>query len=247
MRFTWCFMLGAYLVELPALASEPTTSLPYSAWRGERVPPPPPQFDEGPPPLARAPVHARRPVEIVPEATLGLSLCEGGDGSERCDALGPELGGGVSALYRATPYFAFGGGVEYTRSGGKLAGAGDLSATHVGLGLLSRVYLMEEGVVDPYLELSLGWSSWRTALTTYDGARLEDGAFGPSARAGGGIDFVPFDTLKLGFAVGWRELVFGSGERCASGRCRAGGLQGGATHGALIAGLRVSLLFGDPL
>lgn len=247
MRIAWCFLLGACWVELPALASEPPAAPAYSAWQGQRVPPPPPLFDAGPPPLPRAPVRARHPVEVVPEATLGLSLCESGDGSERCEALGPEFGGGLTALYRASPYFAFGGGVEYTRSTGKLAGAGDVTATHVGLGLSSRVYLMEEGAVDPYLELSLGWSSWRTALTTYDGARLEDGAFGPSARAGGGIDFVPFESVKVGFAVGWRELVLGSGERCESGRCRAGGLQGGATHGSLIAGLRVSLLFGDAL
>ena len=247
MRCVWWLMLGACVVEVPARADEPAAPLPYSAWSGQKVPPPPPLFDEGPPPLPRAPVHARRPVEIVPELTLGLSLCEGGDGSERCEALGPELGGAVSAFYRPNPYFAFGGGVEYGRSAGRLAGAGDVAATHVGLGVSSRVYLLDEGVVDPYLELSLGWSSWRTALTLTDGSRFESGAFGPSARAGGGVDFVALEWLKLGFAVGWRELVFGSGEQCASGRCRAGGVQAGATHGALLAGVRVSLLFGDEL
>jgi hypothetical protein len=199
------------------------------------------------PALARAPERSRRPVEVIPEATLLLSSCEDGAGRERCEALGPGLGFGVSALYRPNPYFGFGGGVTYARSGGRLSGLGSLSGEALGLGLAGRVYLLEKGDLDPYLELLLGWSSFRTTLDDPSSARVEDSAFGPRARAGGGIDYVVSDSVRIGMAAGMSLLVFGRREHCAAGRCELGTPTGGAMNGALVGSLRVTFLLGNPL
>jgi hypothetical protein len=214
-------------------------------WRG-RVPPPPPLEVETAA-FARAPERSRRPVEVVPEASVSLSSCAGGDGRERCEALGPGLGLGVAALYRANPYFAFGGAVTAARRGGRLSGAGELSGEELGLFLLGRVYLLEEGDLDPYLELALGWSSFRTTTSYLGGARFEDSAFGPSARAGGGVDYVVSDDVRLGVGAALGALVLGRTERCGAGICETGSATGGAMNGALVASLRLTWLLGDPL
>jgi hypothetical protein len=196
--------------------------------------------------MPRAPESARRPVEVVPELGLLLSTCEGGADEERCQALGPGLSFGLSALHRPNPYFAFGGAATYARSGG-MAGASSLSAHAAGFGLVGRVYLLEKGALDPYLELLLGWSAYRT--TSHGAGELlrEDAAFGPAARAGGGVDYVVGDALKVGVAAALNTLVLGRHERCQAGRCELGAATGAAVKGGLVAALRLTLALGDPL
>ena len=209
-----------------------------------RAPPPPPLETETAA-LARAPERARRPVEVVPEANLLLPSCE--DGAAHCDALGPSYGLGVSALYRPSPYFGFGGTATYARTGSALAGVGSLRAEAVGLGVVMRVYLLERGALDPYLELALGYGSFQTAFVEPDGARARDSAFGPSARAGGGLDYVTSESWRIGFAAGFSSLVLGRREQCRAGFCELGTATSAAMTGALVASLRVTLLLGDPL
>jgi hypothetical protein len=226
-----------------ALATPDGAALP--GWSG-RAPPPPP-LEVEPAALPRSAEFARRPVELVPELGVLLSTCEEGANRARCQALGPGFGFGLSALHRPNPYFAFGGAATYTRSGGGLPGAGSVSAHAVGFGLVGRVYLLEKGALDPYLELSLGWSAHRTSLNSAGSPPSEEAAFGPAARAGGGVDYVAADALKIGVAAGLNTLVFATHERCEAGRCELGSATGAAVSGGLVAALRVTLALGDPL
>jgi hypothetical protein len=150
----------------------------------DHVPPPRREVDLGPAPHLRAPEHARKPVAVVTELALSLPTCEGGGAMGRCTALDPAVGGGLAALYRQNPYFAFGAGVAYARSSGSHV-RGALDGEILRLGAEGRVYLYEFGAFDPYLELELGYGSLRTTLVTVEGAHYEDAAFGPTARVGG--------------------------------------------------------------
>lgn len=212
----------------------------------ERVPPPPAEIDPGPPPHARAPTRSRRPVEVAPEARWSLPACGDGSAGERCRALGAALGGALVALYRPNPYFSFGAGVSYRRSAERHTAEGPLSGNALGIGADARVYLYEEGVFDPYLELHLGYAWLRTALFV-EGTRVEEAAFGPEARVGGGVEFVASSSLRLGGAIGSSHLFLARGERCVERRCIAGGAPGAAALSSFEIGLRASLLFGKPL
>ncbi|HEY3496441.1 MAG TPA: outer membrane beta-barrel protein [Polyangiaceae bacterium] len=214
-------------------------------WSG-RVPPPPPLEVESSA-LTRAPERSRRPVEVVPEATLSLSSCSDGAGRERCEALGPGLGGGATALYRVSPYFGFGGGVSFVRSGGRISGVGGLRGEALGVGVVGRVYLLEAGDLDPYLELGLGWGSLRTTLDATGGSEVLDSVVGPTLRAGGGIDYVLGDHFRVGIAAGLSALVLGRGSHCDPGFCGRTTGMSGAMSGALVTSLRVTWQVGDPL
>src|SRR5262249_36821505 len=150
--------------------------------------------------------------------------------------LGPALGGGVVALYRIVPYFAFGGSFSYSRTSG-VTRSGALDGTLVAGGAAGRVYFYEEGVFDPYLELVLGFGSLTTTLVPTERARSADSAFGPMARVGGGLDFVVLPALTVGGAVAFGELVFERGEHCATGACDIGDPTSGAMAGAFVFGL----------
>ncbi|HEX6765634.1 MAG TPA: hypothetical protein VF103_09160 [Polyangiaceae bacterium] len=210
-----------------------------------RVPPPRQEVDAGPPPLPRAPEHARRQVELVSSLDASLPTCQSGVDAERCTALSPAIGAGLSALYRENPYFAFGAGVGYSRSSGARLG-GVLDGEAFTIGALGRVYLYEEGAFDPYLELELGYGSLRTTLVS-GGARYEHAAFGPAARVGGGMDFSVLPILELGMAVGFSHLLLERGETCAARGCAAGSAPSGAMVGSLMLGLRATVLLGKAL
>jgi hypothetical protein len=211
-----------------------------------RVPPPRPELDGEPPPFPRPPEHARRPFELVSELGAALPGCQDGPASERCRALTPALATGFALLYRPYPYFAFGASGSYARSNGTSA-VGPLDGEMFAFGASGRVYLYESGAFDPYLELELGYGSFSTTLVATGSAREQDSAFGPSARVGGGLDFVVLPALELGAAVGFSRLFLERGEHCASGLCTAGGGPGAAMVGSLVFALSAKLVLGEPL
>ena len=238
--FPKCPILRALFAFLLVLAWVPSARAEVG-----RVPPPRPALDLGPPPLPRAPEHARKPFELVSEIAALFPTCQGGPGAERCRALAPAYGAGLAALHRAFPYFAFGGAVSYARAKSR-ARAGALEGALLAAGAVGRVYLYEDGAFDPYLELELGYGSLRTNLVDHDGIQHEDRAFGPMARVAGGLDFIVLPALELGGALGFTHLLLERGERCAAGACVSGGAPSGAMLGALAFGLRAKLVLGAP-
>ncbi len=148
---------------------------------------PPPLRDAEPLPLTRAPELARRPVELAPAVTASLALCREPSERATCRALGPAFGGELAALYRPSPYFAFGGSFAYSQTTATRAGR-EVPLETTGLAMVGRVYLLEEGALDPYLEGQLGWAT------------------APFGRAGGGVDWFVGRSVKLGVLAGYSEL-----------------------------------------
>jgi hypothetical protein len=217
--------------------------------RGEtgHVPPPRPELDAGPPPMLRAPEHARRPFAFVPELALSLPLCEGGPGAEPCAALGPAFGGSLSGFYRIYPYFAFGARASYFRSRGSARGESALGGEVIDGAAAGRVYFYESGAFDPYLELDLGYGSLDTSFVDASGKRHQLSAFGPTARVSGGLDFVVSESLELGGSFAFSHLLLANGRRCETTQCDYGSTPYGAAVGAVTLSLHATLTLGEPL
>jgi hypothetical protein len=207
---------------------------------------PPELRDPEPPALPRAPEHLRAPIELVPKVVVVLPLCGTGPDTDRCGALGPAFGSELAALYRPTPYFAFGATFGYARAAGSL-GANSLLGERIELSVTGRVYLLETGSLDPYLEGFVGWLGERTSLARPGAVGDEDSASGPFGRAGGGIDWFVTSSLKLGVVGGYSELIFASGRRCRAGQCTSGGAPASTPGGAVTLGIGVSMLMGEAL
>jgi hypothetical protein len=101
--------------------------------------------------------------------------------------------------------------------------------------MVGRVYLLEAGILDPYLELALGY-----AVTTGTSARTDTVHHGPSARAGGGIDLVALAPLRLGLFLSYREVVGWAETNCPFG-C------GPVVRGGLLGAVTVTLPLREPL
>ncbi len=159
-------------------------------------------------------------------------MCEGSQGRERCRTLGPALGGELAALHRPSPYFAFGAAASYSVASGSVAPRQELAEKTLTLGLTLRVYLVEAGALDPYLEALIGWGSQTTTLVADGGPHGTDSRLGPVGRAGGGVDLLVSPRVKVGGTAGFSELV----------------LEGGARYqGSIVGGLELALLLGDSL
>jgi hypothetical protein len=207
---------------------------------------PPLLRDPEPPALPRSAEHLRAPIELVPKIVAELPLCGSGTDADRCGALGPSFGPELAALYRPTPYFAFGGTVAYTRGSGSLDGNG-LTATRLELAVAARVYLTESGALDPYLESFVGWTGERTTLAWPGAVSDRDSAHGPFARAGGGLEWFAASGVKLGVTGGFSQLLFARGEVCRAGQCTAGDAPASTPNGVVTLGLSVSMLWGQAL
>jgi hypothetical protein len=182
----------------------------------------------------------------VAELASSLPTCRDGRHAGRCTALAPALAAGVAALHRPVPYFAYGGGLSVAQANGATT-EGRVTGELVAGGAIGRAYFYESGVFDPYLELELGYGSFRTALARGSGAREQASAFGPMARVGGGMDFVVMPALELGGVVAFRHLLLERGAVCEAGACRGSEVPSGAMLGALVVGLRATLVLGAPL
>jgi hypothetical protein len=182
----------------------------------------------------------------VPKVVTALPLCRSGPDAERCAALGPGFGPELAAFYRPIPYFAFGAAFGYSRAGGSFGGAA-LSSSLLEGSVVGRVYLLEQGAFDPYLEAFIGWSSERTTLAWASGYTDVDSAFGPSGRAGGGVDWFVGSGVKLGLFAAFDELFFLNGARCRAGQCATNGVPSSLLRATVTLGFGVSILVGDAL
>lgn len=207
---------------------------------------PPPLRGPEPSALPRAPERLRAPLELVPKAVVSLPMCRSGPDSARCASLGPGFGPELAALYRPNPYFAFGGTFGYSHAAGSFSG-GALSSSLIEGSLVGRVYLLEQGAFDPYLEAFIGWASERMTLAWPSGYTDVDSAFGPFGRAGGGVDWFVGSGVKLGVFGAFDELVFVGGARCRAGQCATDAVPSSLLRGTITLGFGVSVLLGDSL
>jgi hypothetical protein len=195
---------------------------------------PPPLRDEEPPPRSRAPELSRQTVEILPQAKISLPTCEDTRVASRsagsCAPGGPALGGELTALYRPSSYFAFGPSAAYSVA--HATGSGEARSTRLlALGISARVYLLETGAFDPYLESLFGWGYLGTTSAAPPGRATEGSAFGPLGRVSGGLAWLLSPSVKLGLNGGFTALV----------------LPHRPLYPQLSAGLELGFLLGDRL
>jgi hypothetical protein len=204
-----------------AEAAPPSRELaPYSAWQGSTpyASPPAIVLRATPPPELAPLEYARRPFELAPEFALGFPNCSDGSANDtRCQGLGAGVGLGLSALWRVTPYFAFGGTLSASRFAFSPKGSSELrdsSASGVFYGLLGRVYFADHGPVEPYLELALGGGADRTSAREGDDVKYSETALGGAVRVGGAVEFYLGRHLRLGPALDWTRFRVSHVERC---------------------------------
>ena len=207
-----------------AVAPEPSVP-PYSAWHGEtpHAPPPPLALTAAPPPELPGLELARRPFELSPEFSLGFASCADGNTDDtRCNGLSGGLGVGGNALWRVSPYFAFGGtfsAVSFGFHPSTASGLQHASAHGLFFGLLGRVYFLDHGPVEPYLELGLGGGSVTTSARESNDVQYDETAAGSALRVGGAIELYVSRHVRLGPAFTWTRLDVTHVHRCANSDC----------------------------
>jgi hypothetical protein len=173
-------------------------------------PPPPPSLS-----------IVRRPVELVPMAGLALPTCADGTSSDdRCEGVEGGLTFGFSAFWRVTPHFAWGGGFDIAAFRYAPPDHVELTDGQGGaawIGVLGRVYFLDETTLDPYLQLGLGGGARGTPGTLPGGEKIEETGAGPALQLGGGIDFILAPRIKLGPALSYTHVFVDKIRRCPSG------------------------------
>jgi hypothetical protein len=193
---------------------------PYGSWNSARPYPAPPTATPPPPPLplVAPPEYARRSVELVPALILASPACTNGTLSNaRCDGMGGGIGAGFAALWRVSPYFAFGGTLDiiaFNFDPPAQTGLTEPAALGAFVGLLGRVYFMDRGRVEPYLELGLGGGLVATSARERSGSTYGESAAGGAVRLGAGVEFFLNQRLKLGPAIDWTRFGTDTVRRC---------------------------------
>ena len=186
---------------------------------------PPPIVLEAPPAPELPPLeYARRPFELTAELLLGLPNCAlGSSYNQRCDdiAAGPGFGG--TALWRPSPYFALGGTVSALSFGFRPkqgSGLSQGSADGHFWGLLTRLYFLDHGLFEPYLELGMGSAGVATQAQEIAGEYQETSA-GLAFRVGGALEFYLGRHVRLGPAFDWTRFNVRQMRRCGPTGCVA--------------------------
>jgi hypothetical protein len=199
----------------------PLSPPPYDAWAGARFDPPlAAPLERAPAPLSDAPDHARRSYELDSELGIGVPHCPTSDGAG-CPSFtaGTEIG--LTLLLRPTPYFAFGANARRFAFGlGGSTSFGEAHGSALFLGLAGRVYFLDAGFVDPYLELDLGGGS--LSLEVNGTARVEERVpFAFAARSAAGVDFMLTSWLRLGSFLALTRFLPTSVAHCEALGCSA--------------------------
>jgi opacity protein-like surface antigen len=196
-----------------------------------------------------APELARRPIELSPELLIGFASCAAGNANDaRCTGLSAGLGAGGNVLWRVSPYFAFGGAASALSFGFQppvSSGLHQASAHGLFVGVLGRVYFLDHGPVEPYLELGLGAGSVTTSARESDEVRYDESAVGGALRVGGALEFYLSEHVRLGPAFAWTRFDVARVNRCAGPTCVRLD-QAGYGHGTGFSSLsvRLSILLG---
>lgn len=210
---------GAETTAEGSAATQGTETRPYQPWQGSEHSAPPLVGDTPPPPISvESPQFFRRPVELIPSLGMTLPVCKSGNRSDdRCDGVGVGGSVGFSAFWRVTPYFAWGGGLGVAGFGydpPKRLRVENARAGAVWIGLLGRVYFLDEGTLDPYLQLGVGLGALGTKGDDATGVSYEETGAGPSAEIGAGIDFFLNRGLRLGPRFSYTRVFVDKIRRC---------------------------------
>jgi hypothetical protein len=232
------------------------TPAPYRPWTGSQpyAPPPPgPALPPPPLPAPPPPEYARRPIELIPELGLSLPVCASGSVSDQnCDGVRTGGGVGIQVLWRFIPYFAWGGGFEiegFRYQPPSSLGLSGTSSAAVFLGLLGRAYFLDEGALDPYLQMGLGGGALGTSFKL-DGASYQETGAGPAVQIGGGLDFFLSRRVKLGPSITWTRVFVDKLRRCGPNSSDCVDVQTdqqGELNSFVTLYARLTILLGDEL
>jgi hypothetical protein len=183
-----------------------------------------------------------------------LPQCSAGEqSSDRCEGVFFGIGLEFSALWRMSPHFAWGGalglaGFGYTPPG-RLE-LRDASAGGAFISLLARVYFVDEGAFDPYLEAGVGGGFMGTAGREVDDVSYENTGAGLALRVGGGLDFHLSRSLRLGPSLVWTRLFVDKIRRCETGGGDCLDLpkeDHGHLAGHVALGAKLTIMIGDEM
>jgi len=184
--------------------------------------PPPIVLEAPPPPELPPPEYPRRPFELTAELLIGLPNCAmGSTYNERCEGVRPGPGFGATALYRPSPYFAFGGTISALNLGFRPTDGSGLSAGSADghfWGLLTRLYFFDHGIFEPYLELGMGSAGLATSAQESNSEYRESSA-GLAFRVGGAIEFYAGRHVRFGPAYDWTRFNVRHVRRCGPTSC----------------------------
>jgi hypothetical protein len=200
-----------------------------------------------PAPLDDTPELPRRMYQLGPEVGVALPQCAASSGNG-CAALhaGPELA--LFALVRPAPHFAFGASARRASFSVSPDGAGwQTSATASLFALSARVYALESGRFDPYLELDFGAGTLALEVRG-ENARREDVALSPALRSALGVDVLLNTWLRCGAFISYSRYFSGSVSACSPLGCSALRVEDSTiTVGSIALGLTLGVAAGEML
>jgi hypothetical protein len=134
-------------------------------------------------------------------------------------------GFGFAALWRVTPYLAWGGGFDiagFRYDPPERLGLRRTGAAAGQLRLIGRVYFLAEGSFDPYVEIGIGGAALGTSARDANGDQIQETGAGPALSFGGGLDFFLSRRLRLGPELTVTQVFVDKIRRCRgddSGSC----------------------------
>jgi hypothetical protein len=235
----------------PAAAAAPP---PYRPWKGVGYGEPgalPP--NDGPPPLLPRPPHLRRVAEIVPSVGFAIPTCSSGaERTDRCAGIRSGAQVGVAGLWRVVPLFAVGLSVDVAalrNQPPKRLHLSNASALSVSVAALGRMYLMDEGSLEPYVELALGAGVLGASAREADGLRYDETGTGFLTGLGAGLDVFVGSQLRLGPFLAYSHTFVRNVRRCSttgSNECTDLTTEvHGVLNGVFQMGVRFSILLGS--
>lgn len=181
--------------------------------------PPPDASAQAPDPRVGGPLRDRRAWQFGAEAAWATRPCS--SLLEDCaSSSGWELR--ATVLSRPVPWFSWGPMVlaSHTQELFRYQGwATDFETRSLGAGLAGRVWFLESGTWDPYLQVATGLGQMsRRGTSTLPGrpaVAIEDERFVPVYSAAIGIEAHVNEYLRLGSAFTWTNWLYFPQERCA--------------------------------
>jgi hypothetical protein len=191
----------------------------------------------------------------VPEVGLIVPLCrEGTLSDERCRGIRTSAHAGFTALWRVHPNVAWGGSLDLgalTYDPPESLARDDPEAGAMFLGVVGRVYGLDEGILDPYLQLAFGLGAVGRSFVDPSGDRIEETAVGPALQVGGGVDTFVSSRLRLGPAVALTRTFIAEIRHCNTSQGNAcvelDANDDGHVHATLEVSVRLTVMLGNPL